>query len=345
MNFKKALAYAPLALCLTAPGAHAQTVVKVAVARAMASASTFLAVDKGYFKEAGITIEFENANSSANVLAPLATNQIQFVEGGVSAGYFNAIEQGLPITIISDRVSTPLNHKLLVRADLKDKIKRISDLKGKNVASNGPAAVTTYEIGKILEADGIGLKDIDIKVLGFPQMGAAFKNGAIDAGLVIQPWAYSYDKDGFAFIFAGPDDYAKPSPMTIAVTFVNTDWAAKNKAVLNEFMVAYLRGVREYCQAYHGGASRKDVIDVSLKFEIDKSAENIERYPWPARNMDGSVNMDSVRDMQDYFRKEGLTKNVYPDARVYDPQYLNYANAKLGPAPAVNPKSDLKGCR
>ncbi len=42
---------------------------------------------KGYFKEAGIKLEIEDIDSSANVIALLAQGQLNMVAGGISAGY------------------------------------------------------------------------------------------------------------------------------------------------------------------------------------------------------------------------------------------------------------------
>jgi len=47
------------------------------------------------------------------------------IEGGLAAGYFSALERDLPIIIAMSRVSTPLGHNLMLRADLKDRIKEI----------------------------------------------------------------------------------------------------------------------------------------------------------------------------------------------------------------------------
>ena len=96
-----------------------------------------MALKKGYFKEAGIKLEWDDIDTTANVIALLAQNQFQIVAGGISAGIFNALEKDLPITILSDRVSTPIGHNLMLRPDLKDTIKSLKDLKGRPVASNG----------------------------------------------------------------------------------------------------------------------------------------------------------------------------------------------------------------
>ena len=68
-----------------------------------------------------------------------------------------------------DRVSSPLGHNLMLRPDLKGKITDLKHLKGKTIATNGQGAVSTYEVGKMLETAGLTINDVDIKVLPFPQ--------------------------------------------------------------------------------------------------------------------------------------------------------------------------------
>jgi NitT/TauT family transport system substrate-binding protein len=122
--------------------------------------------------------------------------------GGISAGIFNALEKDLPITILSDRVSTPIGHNLMLRPELKDTVKSFKDLKGRPVASNGAGSVSTYETGKMLERDGLKLTDVDLKILPFTQMGIALKNKAIDAALLIPPFTWNLEQQGIAIPFA-----------------------------------------------------------------------------------------------------------------------------------------------
>jgi hypothetical protein len=58
--------------------------VKVGIAKALATAATMIAIEKGYFKEAGVKVEAENLDSAANVMALLAQGQLvrgQLVRG------------------------------------------------------------------------------------------------------------------------------------------------------------------------------------------------------------------------------------------------------------------------
>ncbi len=105
--------------------------------KSISNVANLWAIEKGYFREVGIKLEVEDLDTSANVLALLAQNQLQIIEGGISAGYFNGIEKNLPITIVMDRVSSPLGHNLMLRPDLKGQITRLAQLKGKTIATNG----------------------------------------------------------------------------------------------------------------------------------------------------------------------------------------------------------------
>src|SRR5215216_7510805 len=219
--------------CVAAAGAadHAlaqETTVRIGMARSTSNAAELMAVERGYFKEYGIKLEIEDLDSSANAIALLAQNRYQIVAGGISAGIFNALEKNLPITMLADRVSTPIGHNLMLRPELKATVKSFKDLKGKVVASNGQGSVSTYEVGKMLEREGLTINDVDLKVLPFTQMGIAFKNGAIDAGIVIPPFVWQFEEQGLAVPFGNVDELVQPQPMTIAVIMANTDWVKAN---------------------------------------------------------------------------------------------------------------------
>jgi NitT/TauT family transport system substrate-binding protein len=322
-----------------------EAVVRIGMARSVSNGAELIAIEKGYFKDVGIKVEIEDIDTSANTIALLAQNRLQIVAGGISAGYFNALEKGLPVTIIADRVSTPIGHNLMLRPDLKDQVKSLADLKGKIVASNGAGSVSTYEVGKMLETAGLKISDVDVKVFPFTQMALAFTNKAIDAAIVIPPFVSQFLDQGHAVAFAAPDDLVQPSPMTIAVIMVNTDWAAKNPDVLRNYYTAYLRGVRDYCNAYHGAPIKDEIIAALIKHGSERRPELLHKYPWPARSPNGSVNIASMLDMQDWYVANKLTNAKLPPEKLIDLSYADYANGKLGPFVLAKADSKLPGCR
>ena len=335
-----------LALASAVAAARADDVtVKVGMVKSISSVATLTAIEKGYFKAFGIKVETEDLDTSANSLALLAQNRFQVVEGGISAGSFNALEKNLPITIVMDRVSSPLGHELMIRPDLKDQIKRLAALKGKIIASNGQGSVSTYEVGKMLETDGLGIADVDVKVLPFTQMAVAFTNKAIDAAIVIPPFTSQFLDRGFGASFKAPDDLVKPWPLTIAVVMINTDWANSNRDLLRNYFTAYLHGVRDYCQAYHGGANRAELIQRLIHTGTETREELLYKYPWPARDPSGRINLASMLDMQAWYKRNKFGGTELPPERLVDTSYAQYAAEKLGSFGLENNASPLAGCR
>jgi NitT/TauT family transport system substrate-binding protein len=333
-----------LAPCLAAPAAAEETI-RIGMARSVSNGAELIAIEKGYFRDVGIKVEIDDIDTSANTIALLATNRLQVIAGGISAGYFNAIEKDLPVTIIADRVSTPIGHNLMLRPDLKDKITSLAGLKGKVIASNGAGSVSTYEVGKMLETAGVAISEVDVKIFPFTQMSVAFANKAIDAGIVIPPFVSQFLEQGHAVGFAEPDMLVKPSPMTIAVIMVNTDWAKKNSEVLRNYYTAYLRGVRDYCNAYHGASIKDEIIAALIRRGSERRPELLHKYPWPARSPDGRINTASMLDMQDWFIRNGYSRAKFSAERLVDVSYANFAVQKLGPFIPANKDSKLDGCR
>jgi NitT/TauT family transport system substrate-binding protein len=337
----------PIALTLACGvfSARAQEVVRIATAPAIGSGATLIAIERGYFREVGIKVAIDNIDSSANGLALLAQNRYQIVEGGISAGYFNAIAKGLPITMVMSRATTPVGHALMLRSDLKDRVRTIMDLKGRVIATNGPGSVSSYEIGKMLETADLTIADVDLKILPFSQYALAFENKAIDAALAILPFTMQLRDKGFAIPFVDADTVVEPRPITISAAMINTDWANANATVAQNFFFAYLRGVRDHCQAYHGGSTRKEIIDLLVRTGTERRPEILHEYPWPARDPNGKISVESLLDMQAWYAKNKFISVQLPARRLVDPSLATGAVAKLKPFVVENAASTLAGCR
>jgi NitT/TauT family transport system substrate-binding protein len=329
----------------TVSNAGAEETIKMGVVRSTANGALLLAEKHGYFKDAGIKLDLEYLQSSSTGMAGLAQGQLNIIAGGVSAGYFNAIEKKLPIIITIDRVTTPIWHNLMLRTDLKDTVKSLKDLKGKVIASNAPGSISTYEIGKLLETVGLKFEDVEIKNIPFGQYAVALKNKAVDGALAIPPFRFAIETAGLAVPFAESDDLIEPRPMTIAVHLVNTEWAKSRKQLLNKFYVAVTKGIREYCNAYHHGSNRQELIDLLVSSKTETRPELLNKFPWPARNLTGKLNPASMLDIQDWYVKHKFTTSKFPIEQLVDYSYSDYAQKQLGPFELENKNSKLAGCR
>ena len=138
---------------------------------------------------------------------------------------------------------------------------------------------------------------------------------------------------------------ADPKPLTIAVNLVNTDWVGKNKDLVQRYFVAYQRAVYDYCQAYHGGKNRAEVMDIIIRTGLETRRDVLDRYPWPGRNPNGRIHTASLLDMQKYYIREGLAQKETPLDKLVDNQFVDLATQKLGPFVLENKDSKLAGCR
>jgi NitT/TauT family transport system substrate-binding protein len=126
---------------------------------------------------------------------------------------------------------------------------------------------------------------------------------------------------------------------------INTDWAKGNRELLRNYYTAYLRGIRDYCQAYHGGKIRREMIDLSIRTGTETRPELLHKYPWPARSPDGRINIASMLDMQAWYRSNKMSDAQFPAERLVDTSYVEHAVAMLPPWELENKESKLEGCR
>src|SRR5262245_13742193 len=85
-------------------GAPAPAVVKVTDYQIVAGAGHYVAEAKGYFKEAGLQVEFVRS-SPPDMLPLMVSNQLDVGVTSVNAGLFNAFARGLPIRIVADHAA------------------------------------------------------------------------------------------------------------------------------------------------------------------------------------------------------------------------------------------------
>jgi len=110
-------------------------------------------------------------------------------------------------------------------------------------------------------------------------------------------------------------------------------------------VIDLLRGVREYCQAYHGAPNRQEIIDELVNTKTTPTRVLLEKYPWPARSPNGKINVASMLDINKWYVKSKMSAQEFPADRVIDGSFIDRAVAKLGPFELQNKDSKLPGCR
>jgi NitT/TauT family transport system substrate-binding protein len=334
-----ALGFAP------ASAAAERVPVTIALVPGVPAASTFIAADKGYFRDAGVDVTIERIDSLSKAVAFVATNKVQIGQGGINAGYFNSVAEGLPVVMALESGSTPLFHQIIIRPALKDDLKAPADLKGRRVGISSPGSTSVYEIGMVLETANLRLKDVDLKYLSFTQMGPALANGALDAALEVAPFSDLAIEQKLALPWIDPEEgYIKALPLTNVASIANVDWLRREPDTARRVFHALLRGGRDYCQAYHRGPNRGEVLDIMIRNKIASDRNLLDRMEWGARNVNGSFSVDSLDRMQKFYKAEGIIDKIAPRERLVDARFVETAAKDLGAFEVINKASKRRGC-
>lgn len=333
MMHRLAAAAGLLALASAGDPAVAATPVTItaALVPSISAGGMFIAQEKGFFRDAGLDVVFQNIESGSDLQAMLATDRVQVISGAVSAAMFNAMARNLPVKMFFTVAVSPSFHYLMVRTDLKDEIKTPADLKGRIIAISGNATGDYYAVGRVLESAGLSVADADIRSIGFSAMPAALQNKAIDVAVLIPPLTDAMVEKGLAVKWLDPEDVLRAKPELIAVGQMNTDWTKTHEEAAKNFLKALLRGTREYCNAFHFGPNRAEVVRILAKYSSIHDAALIDRIEWGASDPVGAIPVASLEDFQDFELSQKLIATKLPLDRVAEFEWIKEAGRELGP--------------
>jgi len=301
---------------------------------AISNAGRFVAIERGYFQEEGITFEDVPFDTSAKMLPALAAGQIEVGIGGISAGLFNAIAQGIPLKIVLDSTSAYPGDSaggLLVRKDLLDSgaVREPADLRGRRVAITSKGQATELTLSRALAQGGLTLADVDVVELGYPDMTLALGNRNIDAAVSIEPFAVQAISQGFAAMFRLWGDLIPNDHMAV-VMYSQAFADAANQAGYR-YAKAYVRGVRDYERARTQGRDREAIIAILQKHSALKARALYDQMHWLPLDPDGRVHGATFVAAQDWFAEQGYVKTKVDLDQVIDQRFADYAVAQLGP--------------
>jgi len=165
--------------------------------------------------------------------------------------------------------------------------------------------------------------------MAFPDMVGAFANKAIDAGVVIEPFLTRVVEGGEGVVLERAD-VAYPNQQ-VAVILYSGDFARKQD-LATRFMAAYLRGVRDYNDAFtkQDAARRAEVIEILAEYTTIKDRALYEKVVMPGLDPNGKVNVDSLKADQEYYLASKLQERPADMDRIVDMTFAEAAVRRLG---------------
>src|SRR5512145_1552448 len=268
MRSLRALALVSLlgaAIVVAAGGAVAQApAVKIGYIPSDSFAVLYLLADR-YLTPAGVTVQMVRLPGGAEITSQVATGQLQVGGAGMGAAGFNAVAAKLPIEFIAPLHFGYLEDYFTVRkAVWGSEVKRIADLKGRTVGLNTRGAAVEWMLDQALRRDGLTIKDVEIKIMPFPDMVPALESGAIDACILTEPFPTLAEEKGVGVRPLARPAGAKAVPIT--ATFWNAEWAKSNADLAHRVMLGYVRAVRDLAADGGRGWTEDRNVDIIVKY-------------------------------------------------------------------------------
>jgi NitT/TauT family transport system substrate-binding protein len=324
----------------TAPPSSVETpleTVRVGVLNIASDAPLYWAEERGYLREVGLTIETSRFDSAQRMTTPLGADQLDIGAGAPGPGLYNAIQRGINVRIVADRGRLTPGARfncLVVRKELLDSgaVHGIADLRGHIVAENVPGTITDYVLDKVLRERGVDPAELTYVTVPFPDMLNAFSNSHIDAAFLVEPFITVSEQRGVSQCWRPTGDLA-PN-FQLAVLLYGPTFAEQRSDSARRFMMAFVRAVRDYYRAFFGdGQGRPELLDLITRTTRIKDRALLEQLAPTWMDPNGSVNVESLGDVQHYYFARGDMEAEVPMDQVVDTTFTDYAVERLGRSP------------
>lgn len=276
----------------------------------------------------GVSAETTRLAGGPEILSQVVTGQLHVGGAGMGAAGFNAVAAGLPVEFVAPLHQGYVEDYFVVRkAAWGKEVKRIADLKGRPVALNIRGAAVEWMLEQALRRDGLTIRDVQVKLMPFPDMVPALESGAVDAGILSEPFPTLAEEKGVGVRPLPRPAGVKATPIT--AVFWNKDWAAANPDLAGRVMVAFLQAARDLALA--DGWKQDRNIDVILKYTTAKADVLKRARP---HVLDPNLDMDPavLESMQKFNAELGYLKykELLPVTKLFNFAYRDRAVRELG---------------
>jgi NitT/TauT family transport system substrate-binding protein len=235
------------ALSGIASSAIAADKITVGALRFTSHSPSFIAVEKGYFKEEGLDVELKFFQAAQPIAVAIASGDIDFGVTALSGGFYSLADKGALKVIgglMAEKPGAPGNMILVSNKAYEAGVTSPDQLKGKSWAMTQQGSSFHYMAGIIAKSNGFTVKDMKLKPLQkVGSMIGALKSGQVDAMAIVPHIAAALERGGAAKIIGKIQDMSDYQVTTI---FTSTKNITDRKDIVARFMKAYSKGIADY---------------------------------------------------------------------------------------------------
>jgi NitT/TauT family transport system substrate-binding protein len=277
-----------------------------------------LAKGKGYFSDAGIDVSFAVGRGGVDVAKQVGAGNAPL--GGIVAdGPIMVRQNGVPIKIVAVFGGRGFM-QLVVRED--SGVEKPVDLKGKTISVMSFQDTTYYALLGLLASAGLTQDDLNIQSAGPAGVWEFVATGRSVGMAGVPDWIPPVQAAGVKVKVIPTDEFFPHMAQGIGVS----DQVLKEKPELvGKFVKAALRGMKDIMDDPNRAA--EDFVNYVPEWKgkegaIKATFNYYATLVYPGQPQLGEVNVERLRNLQDFYLAKGIIQRKSPLADLYTNQFI-----------------------
>jgi NitT/TauT family transport system substrate-binding protein len=295
---------------------YADTEINVGALRFTSHAPSFVAYERGYFKDEGLDVKFKFFQAAQPMAVGVASRDVDYAVTAISGGLISLAEKGATKVIGGALMEEPgvEGQKILVSDKaFKEGITSPAKLDGKTFAITQSGSSFHYVGAKMAAQENINLSYKPLQKVG--TIIGAMKSGQVDGWSIVPHIAKPLDQGGAVHIIGNVSDYIPNYQVT--VVFTSADNADNKREQSKAFLRAFSKGAADFNAALidktAGEKAAEDMVKLIHKYvytdrPYEKAAPSIRNGAMRVSE-NAALNLDSVQDQLDWMKSENLIKD------------------------------------
>jgi NitT/TauT family transport system substrate-binding protein len=279
-------------------------------------APLYVAIDKGYYRQAGLDVQIDY-NRETNAVALVGANQLQFAT--VSGDQvLLARAQGLPVVFVMAWYQA---YPVGIASPVDQNIKTPADLKGKKIGLPGLYGASYIGLRALLEAGGLTEADVTLDSIGYTQVEALATGRDQAVVIYIANEPVQLKSKGYDISLLKVSDYMQ---LVSNGLITNETTLRENPDLVRRMVQATLQGItttlENPAEAYE--ISKKYVENLATQDPtVQQEVLAVSIDQWQA-DVPGLSKAEAWQNMQDMLLKMGLLSTAQDLTKAYTNEFI-----------------------
>jgi NitT/TauT family transport system substrate-binding protein len=293
---------------------------RIAVSSWVGYGPLWLAEERGFFDEEGVSVDLTLAEVSADRITAMQADRLDASATTIDTWSLFAAQGADLVQVVATDESAGGDGIVA-----KQEIASLEELAGKSVAVQS-ASTSQFFLANVLQDVGLTLDDLNLLDMSSGDAGAAFVAGQVDAAVTWQPWLSTARETDFGHLLM--DSRETPGLLVDTIAF-RPQFVADHPDAVAAFVRGYFRAVDDYeanpdeanaIMAESIGMEAADFAATLVDLNLWGADENLAYFG--TAEEPGPI-YDLVQQAGEFYEEIGVTDNVPDPQALVDPSFVD----------------------